>query len=203
MMCTQDEAWEQTLRDHGSISGPPRAIFNIGWGACRTANSIELDRLRAENATLSESVTSQALLIASLKDREARIEGTAIAAVTEVSFLQHDNAQLTQQLSDTQRQNAVLQAERDEHEQVAIKACNLNAELMQRVGEADKDAERYRWLRDDTVAWQESDARVALIADEWGWRMDRVIDAAIAASKVSNEVASPRKDETIAYKGDE
>jgi hypothetical protein len=177
-----DEAWEQTLRDYGSISGPPRAIFNIGWGACRTANSIELDRLRAENATLSESVTSQALLIASLKEERDRFSVLLDVGDKVQELAQRVNDDLSQQLSDTHRQNA---------------------ELMQRVGEADKDAERYRWLRDDTVAWQESDARVALIADEWGWRMDRVIDAAIAASKVSNEVASPRKDETIAYKGDE
>jgi hypothetical protein len=181
-MSTRDEAWEQTLRDYGSISGPPRAIFNIGWGACRTANSIELDRLRAENATLSESVTSQALLIASLKEERDRFSVLLDVGDKVQELAQRVNDDLSQQLSDTHRQNA---------------------ELMQRVGEADKDAERYRWLRDDTVAWQESDARVALIADEWGWRMDRVIDAAIAASKVSNEVASPRKDETIAYKGDE
>jgi hypothetical protein len=113
-MSTRDEAWEQTLRDYGSISGPPRAIFNIGWGACRTANSIELDRLRAENATLSESVTSQALLIASLKEERDRFSVLLDVGDKVQELAQRVNDDLSQQLSDTQRQNA---------------------ELMQRVGE--------------------------------------------------------------------
>jgi hypothetical protein len=171
-MSTRDEAWEQTLRDYGSISGPPRAIFNIGWGACRTANSIELDRLRAENATLSESVTSQALLIASLKEERDRFSVLLDVGDKVQELAQRVNDDLSQQLSDTQRQNA---------------------ELMQRVGEV---AESVNQADRDAARWAGADIKV----------LDALCDVdtdSIAASKVSNEVATPRKAETIAYKGDE
>jgi hypothetical protein len=144
--------------------------------AHRDANVLlEIKRLRAENATLSESVTSQALLIASLK------EDLGLARIV----LEQKQALLSSSdaiLSDTQRQNA---------------------ELMQRVGEAEKDAERWRYWR--------TKRSVTLVTAIFGngcisktvEMAEAEVDAAVAASKVSNEVASPRKDETIACKGDE
>jgi hypothetical protein len=126
----------------------------------------EINFLRAENA-------AQALLIASLKE-----ENESLVKQLDQNWVQHQEiVRAREQLSDTQRQNA---------------------ELMQRVGEAEKDAERYRWFKDNYLKYGNSDPDtnrpIVLFEGRWyGGHFDNIddldyaIDAAISASKVSNE----------------
>jgi hypothetical protein len=107
--------------------------------------------------------------------------------------------------SDTQRQNAELRQDNEQaYISLSIEGVRPNslregiAELMQRVGAAEKDAERYRWLRNNSYGQFEHPIVVTQHRNEESLRymgpviaheLDRITDAAIAASKVSNESA--------------
>jgi hypothetical protein len=145
--------------------------LEIADGAIRFRDE-QLDRLRAENA-------AQALLIASLKETEGAYYRLLELESSDVMLdtLNHIDT-LTQQLSDTQRQNA---------------------ELMQRISEAEKDAEQDReWVCAAEVRLLEISGQLPgqhvmhqieslrKRASEKKLEMLRR-DSAIAASKVSNE----------------
>jgi hypothetical protein len=159
--------------------------LEIADGAIRFRDE-QLDRLRAENA-------AQALLIASLKETEGAYYRLLELESSDVMLdtLNHIDT-LTQQLSDTQRQNAELQAERDEarrafdavskmqdlsHKQVKELIAE-RYDLMKRVG-APKEWSAMdtsfivRHLREDT----NYDANL----------VEEMLQFAIAASKFSNE----------------
>jgi hypothetical protein len=150
---------------------PMNDRLEIADGAIRFRDE-QLDRLRAENA-------AQALLIASLKETEGAYYRLLELESSDVMLdtLNHIDT-LTQQLSDTQRQNA---------------------ELMQRISEAEKDAEQDReWVCAAEVRLLEISGQLPgqhvmhqieslrKRASEKKLEMLRR-DSAIAASKVSNE----------------
>jgi hypothetical protein len=156
---------EKTQMIANSIQKLDKASEETGiYAGCDTPDELaaEIITLRAENA-------AQALLIASLKELVHR-------AIKQRDMWDQANTEARQQLSDTQRQNA---------------------ELMQRVGEAEKDAERYREarlgksMRVDCLNKHGKDVIFLIGGREEGVNFpeqyDEQIDAAIAASKVSNE----------------
>jgi chromosome segregation ATPase len=146
-----------------------------------------VESLRAEN-------TAQALLIVSLKeerDRLVALDKESKAALDKFNRqLMRDNAilgarvgELTQQLSDTQRQNAELK------ESIAQKNSDISswierdfsnqrkiADLMQRVGEAEKRIDKMCEMLESADPYRSV------------YDLMLIIKSALAASKVSNEV---------------
>lgn len=141
----------------------------------------ELDRLRAENA-------AQALLIASLKERELALKDSKRQFETDAS----DRIDtLTQQLSDTQRQNAELK------ESIAQKNSDISSWVERDFANQRKIADLMQ--RVDSMRGALEAIKEAVCGEHVGrWdTFDRVYtirggladacDIALSASKVSNE----------------